>query len=100
MKFMVTWRVHPDKRVEVMTRWAGLTPQQRADLGPGLRLIGRWHNVAEYTGAAIVETDDAAALSRYLGQWNPVMDLDIGPVLDDEESAAAGSLLLAGLAGG
>jgi len=100
MKFMVTWKVHPEKRVQVMTKWSGLTAKQRADLGPGLKMIGRWHNLAEYTGVAIVEATDTAALALYMGQWNPVMDLDIAPVLDDEESAAAGKAVLAKLAKG
>lgn len=97
MKFMVNWDVHPDKRVEVMNVWAGMTPEQRADLGPGLRMIGRWHNLAEYTGVLIVEADDATALGTYLGMWNPYMDLDVAPVLDDEESAQAGKQVLARL---
>jgi hypothetical protein len=90
MKFMVTWRVHPEKRVEITKYWVGLTPAQRADCGPGVRLIGRWHNEAEYTGVAILESNDTAALFRYLMQWNPHMDMDVAPVLDDEESAVVG----------
>jgi hypothetical protein len=99
MKFMVNWKVHPDKRVQVITSWSGMTAKQRGDLGPGVKLIGRWHNLAEYTGVAIVEATDVAAISTYVGQWNPVMDLDIAPVLDDEESAAAGKAILAKLSG-
>ncbi len=63
-------------------------------------MIGRWHNLAEYTGVFIVEAEDASTLSVYLGQWNPYMDMDVAPVLDDEESAAAGKALLETLAGG
>lgn len=94
MKFMVTWRVHPEKRVEIMKHWVSLSPEQRADCGPGVKMIGRWHNEVEYTGVAILESSDAGALSRYLMQWNPYMDMDIGPVLDDEESAAVGKSVL------
>ena len=100
MKFMVTWDVHPDQRVEVMTMWSSLSAEERADVGTGVRLIGRWHNLAEYTGVAVVEADDATALMVYLGQWNPVMDINVAPVLDDEESAAAGKMVLAAMAGG
>jgi len=32
---------------------------------------------------------------RYLCQWNPSMVLDIAPVLDDEESAAAAKSIVA-----
>lgn len=94
MKFMVTWNIHPDKRREVMKFWCSLSPEQRADAGPGVKLIGRWHNEAEFTGVGILETEDCAALSAYLMQWNHMMDMDIAPVLDDEESAAAGKQAL------
>ncbi|UCF38337.1 MAG: DUF3303 family protein [Acidobacteriota bacterium] len=96
MKFMVTWRVHPEKRVDIMKHWIGLTPAQRADCGEGVKMIGRWHNEVEFTGVAIVESNDTAALSAYLMQWNPYMDMDIAPVLDDEESAAVGKKVLNG----
>lgn len=88
MKFMVTWDVHPDRRAEILQTWASLTPGQRADVGEGVTMIGRWHNSAEYTGVAIFETDDVSALYRYLGRWNTAMDMDVAAVLDDEESAA------------
>lgn len=91
MKFMVTWRVHPEKRVEITKYWAGLTPAQRADCGPNVRLIGRWHNEAEFTGVAILESNEIAPIFKYLMHWNPYMDLQIVPVLDDEESAALAS---------
>ncbi len=47
-----------------------------------------------------IAATDASALSVCLGQWNPVMDLDVSPVLDDEESAATGKTILANMAGG
>lgn len=98
MKFMIRWDTHPDKRLDVLKTWCDMTPEQRADLTPGIRMIGRWHNLAEYTGVLVVETDDISALSVYLGHWNPVMDLEVTPVLDDEESAEAGKALLESLA--
>lgn len=94
MKFMITWNIHRDKRLEVLKHWCNLTPEERAYLGEDIRLIGRWHNEAEFTGVAIMETDDCKALYGYLMQWNPYMDLDIAPVLDDEESAAVGRSVL------
>jgi hypothetical protein len=39
------------------------------------------------TGVAIVESDDRAAVHRWIGQWNPYMDIDLTPVVDDEECA-------------
>lgn len=94
MKFMVNWRVHPDKRLEIVSLWCSMSPEERADTGPGVKMIGRWHNEAAFTGVAILETDDAKALSAYLLQWNHLMDLDVAPVLDDEEAAAVGKQAL------
>jgi hypothetical protein len=76
-----------------------MTPEQRADAGAGVEIIARWHDLAGRTGVAIMEARDAAALSRYVNQWNSVMDLDIAPVVDDEESAAVAKDILASLGG-
>ena len=58
------------------------------------RFIGRWHDIVARTGVAIIEADDVAALARYLTMWNPHMDLDVAPVVDDEESAALAQEIL------
>jgi hypothetical protein len=50
--------------------------------------------MASRTGVAILEATDAAAVTRYICQWNPVMDIICAPCLDDEESAAAGKAIL------
>lgn len=89
MKFMVHWRTHPEKRMEVISGWIGRSPEERAELGSGLKMIGRWHDVVEGTGVLIVEADRAEDLAHYLTGWSFVMDLTAVPVLDDEESAAA-----------
>ena len=95
MQFMVTWRIHEDKRVDVLEKWASMTPEQRADVGDGVTFIGRWHDLSAGTGVLIVETDDAGALFRYLGGWFPVIDLAVNPVLDDEDSAAEAARIVA-----
>lgn len=63
--------------------------------GDRVTMIGRWHDTNSRSGVAIMETTDLAALNRYLGQWNPYMDLDVSPVLDDEETAALAKDVLA-----
>jgi hypothetical protein len=47
------------------------------------------------TGVVIFESNDLAAVQRYIGQWNPHMDVDIAPVVDDEEAAAIGRQIVA-----
>jgi hypothetical protein len=94
MKFMVTWQIHPDKWHDILKVWCSMSPEERADTGPDVKLIGRWHNEAEMTGVAIIESDSAAAVTAYLLKWNHSMDMDVGIVLDDEESAAVGKQAL------
>jgi Domain of unknown function (DUF3303) len=95
MKFMVTWELHPEKRAEVLKTWVGLGRKGRANVGKGIKLIGRWHNSAELTGVAIIESKDLQAVYRYLSRWNPFMDMSVSPVLDDEESARLSRQVLA-----
>lgn len=87
MKFMVNWDINEDKWLPILKLWADLTPQQRADGGPGVKILGRWHDMAARKGVAIIETSDLGAAMRYAGQWNPHMGMTIAPVMDDEESA-------------
>ncbi len=91
MKFMVTWRVHEDKRHEALKTFSAMSDEDDSrDLG-GVRLIGRWHDVIGFTGVAIAETDDPKALSAWLLNWNGVIDVQSVPVLDDNETREIGS---------
>ena len=94
---MVHWSIDQDKWIPMLEAWSSMTPEERADAGEGVTIIGRWHDLGARTGVLIVETNDAAALSVYLGQWNPHMDIDVSPVQDDEESAATAKAMLAAL---
>jgi hypothetical protein len=64
-----------------------MTPQQRADAGPGVKILGRWHDFASRSGVIVMESSDIAAVQRYVGRWNPYVDIELCPVLDDEEAA-------------
>jgi hypothetical protein len=91
MKFMVTWRVHPDKRHEALKVFSKMTSaDDAADRGPKIKLVGRWHDLARFTGVAICESDDAEAVAAWALNWNGVLDLEVVPVLDDDEAKALG----------
>ena len=98
MKFMVTWSIDQDKWIPVLEKWDSMTNEQRADAGEGVKILGRWHELTSRTGVAILEASDAAAVHRYLCQWNPHMDMDVAPVLDDEECTKAIRAILKDLA--
>jgi hypothetical protein len=87
---MVQWRVHDDKRYEALKVFSSMSAADEAEIMPGVKLIGRWHDVVGFTGVAIAETDDPKALSRWLLHWNGIMDLEATPVLDDEETRELG----------
>jgi hypothetical protein len=91
MKFMVSWRVHPDKRQAVLNAFAQMTAEDdKKDTGSKVKLIGRWHDLSEFTGVAICESDDAQALASWVLNWNTFLDIQTRPVLDDEEARAVG----------
>ena len=53
-----------------------------------MRLIGRWHDVGAGKGVTICESDDLSAVHSWALNWNSVLDLEITPVLDDDEAKA------------
>jgi len=92
MKFMLTWRVHPDKRHEALEGFSKMDASaHKADMGSNIKLIGRWHDVGKSTGVAIFEADDAMAVANWALNWNSILDItDLVPVLDDNETRELG----------
>ena len=95
MKFMATFNIPQDKYLPILKRWIAMSPQEQADAGDGVRIIGRWFDSAARSGVAILESNDLAAVHRYLGLWNPYMDIDLVPVLDDAEATAVARHIVA-----
>ena len=99
MKFMLTWRVHPEKRQAAFTAFSQMTPEDDLkDMGSNIKLIGRWHDLSEFSGVAICETDDPQALASWALNWNNVLDLRTVIVLDDQEAREVGRKKIAELA--
>ena len=91
MKFMLKWRVHPEKRHEVMKGFSQMSPaDDLGDMGANVKLIGRWHDVAKFEGVAIYESDDALAMASWALNWNHALDTEVTPVLDDAEAREVG----------
>lgn len=90
MKYKIDWKVSQEKWLPVLKMFSSMSRKERANAGPGVKLICRWHDVVSRTGVAIVDSKDLAAVTLYLGQWNPHMDMTIAPVLDDDGAAAFG----------
>jgi hypothetical protein len=90
MKFMVTWRVHDERRQEALEHFSAMTAEDDAADQGDVELIGRWHDLVSFTGVAICEAPDAAAVAKWILNWNAVMDAEVTPVLDDAETRAIG----------
>ena len=95
MKFLVNWSIGEENWLSVLKVFSSMTPEQRADVGEDVKMIGRWHEPTSKTGVAIMETTNLAALNRYLNMWSPFMEVEVVPVLDDEETAALSKEILA-----
>ncbi len=54
----------------------------------GVTVIGRWHDLVAGGGVAICESDDLLSVQAWAMNWNGVLDVDIRPVVDDDEARA------------
>src|ERR1017187_3862635 len=90
MKFMITWRIHPDKRAVINAFSQMTAADDHKDMGDKIKLIGRWHDPSSASGVAICESDDALAVASWALNWNPSLGLQTTMVLDDEEARTVG----------
>jgi hypothetical protein len=91
MKFMITWQFHQGKLHEGYSRFFKMTPEQdAADRGSRIKQIGRWHDLARGRGVVICESESAEAVANWALNWNSLLDADVVPVLDDNETRALG----------
>ena len=79
MKFLCHWRIPHNNWLPVLKKFTSMSPQEQKNAGDGVSIIGRWHDVAARTGVVVFEASDAAAVQRYLGHWNPFMEIDLAP---------------------
>ena len=99
MIFMLTWRVHPDKRQSAFAAFAQMTAEDdQKDIGSKIKLIGRWHDLSDFSGVAICESEDPQAMAAWALNWNNVLDVKTVMVLNDEEAREVGRKKLAELA--
>jgi len=95
MKFCATYRIPHENWLPVLKKFSSMTPAERVDTGEGVKLVGRWAAMSSRSGVAIFESDSLASVERYIGKWNPYMEIDLAPVLDDEEMATVAKQVIA-----
>lgn len=85
MKFMVTWKIPPGSHRPAAESFL----KSGAPLPAGLKAIGRWHAPGSGYGWLLVEGNDNIALAQHAAEWANYLELQITPVIEDEEAAKA-----------
>lgn len=88
MLFAISYQGRPETRnaaIERFLRTGGLPPA-------GVKMIGRWHNIASISGVAVAECDDAMLMPKWALDWSDLFQIEVHTVLTDEQ---AGPLLAA-----
>jgi hypothetical protein len=83
MKFLChfAWGADRENQDEAIRRFRATGGQPPA----GAKLLGRWIR-ADFTGGVVLlESDDPKALTEFSLMWSDLMELEIVPVLEDQE---------------
>ena len=88
MKFMLSWSTFAATRHDALRTFAGMTDADDEADHPDVTLIGRWHDLVAGQGVLICESDGLAAVQAWVLNWNGVIDVEVRPVLDDQECKA------------
>jgi|GEM_PF-233334 len=85
MTFLVQWKLEHSTKMDVIKHFGQLNLADDAASmhAAGVHQVGRWHNMAEGTGAGAFEAATTDALHSYLYGWLPFMTFTVSPVLDD-----------------
>jgi hypothetical protein len=83
MRFLCgfSWGTDREIQDEAIRRFRATGGQPPA----GARLLGRWIRADFSGGVVLLESDDPKALTEFSLMWSDLMELDIVPVLDDQE---------------
>ncbi|PJG43253.1 hypothetical protein XA39_08685 [Acinetobacter tandoii] len=90
MLFIVKYSIRPENRNAAMERFlktGGTVPA-------GIKMLGRWHAIAQLSGVAIIEASDAMLIQQWVMEWNDLLSMEVYPALTDEQ---AGPLMIAAL---
>ena len=81
---MLTWSVKTENRILQVNKFANADLSQ--EMPQGVKLIGRWHSIGDFTGCCIIEAENEASIFQWLLLWNDLVDVNYEPVVEDEES--------------
>ena len=85
MKFMVAWKILPGCHKPAAESFLS----SGAPLPPGIASLGRRQAPGSAYGWLLVEGNDATALAQHVAEWANLLELQITPVIEDDEAASA-----------
>ena len=91
MLLMIEFKMNHEQKMETFEAFAGMTADDDAAIeqAHGFKMIGRWNDIANGRGVAIVEAESAEAVHGFLLMWARTCDImNITPVLDDQGARA------------
>ena len=83
---MMTWSSFPETRHDAAKGFGQMTDADDEADHTGVKLIGRWHDLVAVGGWLICESDDISAAQSWALNWNGVLNMDVTPVVDDNEA--------------
>ena len=84
MTFLLEWSIKTENRAACLQRCADSTVED--EVPAGVNLLGRWHDLNNWSGFAIFEAEDDAAILSWTLQWTDLCDVSVRPVVDDQTS--------------
>ncbi|MGA2571044.1 MAG: DUF3303 family protein [Terracidiphilus sp.] len=90
MKFMVVWKTVPGKYKTALDQFL----KTGAPAPAGGKTVGRWHVPGSTLGWHLIEASGPEAHAEHAAEWSDVLQLEIYPVLEDAEAAAAAKKVL------
>ena len=90
---MLTQSVKTENRILQVNKFANADLSQ--EMPQGVKLIGRWHSIGDFTGCCIIEAENEASIFQWLLLWNDLVDVNYKPVVEDEEAQKIGKDWLA-----
>jgi len=84
MKFMIFWKIPPASYKAAVEQFLGTG----APVPAGLETLGRWHAPGSTMGWHLVQGNETA-LAEHAAEWGATLELQICPVVEDEQAGAA-----------
>ena len=83
MLYMNIFHIAPENRDACIARFK----EGKGQPPEGVKLVGRWHDIAGGRGFTLVESDDPVAVGKFIKEWIDVMSSEVIPLLSDEQLA-------------